>query len=405
MAVNTLVTPTWMGREVLAVAENECRFVRGIEKKLGDEFKEGGVKLGATVGVRLPWRPVTTKGQAFVGQSIVDTIVYVTITDQANIGWGYSSIQSTLEVQDAYERFVNPAAAQMSNTWDADGLQRLYKDVYQSQGTPGTVPISNSTYFNAATDLTMISAVPKNSRVMVINPIMAVAIANANVTIFNPSKDISGAWKDGQFMSKALAWEDWEEDVNVYPHTYGTYSGTPLVNGAGQTGATLVTKGWGSGVSGLNVGDVFTIGSGATGVYAVNVQSHNNTSLLQKFVVTQTINDTTGAMSISISPSIITSGGYQNVVAAPGDNATINVIGASATVSPQGLGFHKQAFVMASATPVMPNQGKARIVKKNGMAIRFWEGSDIMTDQHPSRLDSFYGFRTIRADWAERIQS
>jgi len=404
MPVNTLITPTWMGREVLAVAENETRFVRGIQKKLGDEFNEGGVKLGATVGVRLPQRWVTTKGQAFVGQSISDQVVYVTITDQANIGWGYSSMAATLEVQDAYERYVNPAAAQMANTWDKDGLSRVYQDVYQAQGTPGTVPTANTTYLNAAVDLTN-SAVPNDSRVMVVNAIMGAAIANANFTLFNPQGKISDAWEDGMLSANALRWKQWWEDVNIFPHTYGTYAGSPTVNGAGQTGSSLVTQAWSSGASTLNKGDVFTIGSGSTGVYAVNPQSYQSTTNLQRFVVTQTVSDSSGAMTISISPSIITSGAYQTVVASPGNGATINVLGTTGAISPQGLGFHKQAFVMASASPVMPNVGKAKIVKKNGLAVRVWEGSDIMTDQHPSRIDSFYGFRTIRADWAVRIQS
>src|SRR6185295_82536 len=351
MAVNSVVTPTWIGREVLAVAENDCRFVRGIRKKLGDEFVEGGTKLGATVGVRLPQRWVTSKGQAFTGQSINDQIVYVTITDQANIGWGYSSVQSTLEIQDAYERYVNPAAAQMANTWDKDGLSRLYQDVYQAQGTPGTVPVSNSTYINAGVDLTN-SAVPKNSRTMVVNALMGAAIANANFTLFNPQKAISDAWRDGMLASDALQWKEWWEDVNIFPHVYGTYSGTPTVNGAGQTGSSLITQAWGSGVSALNKGDVFTIGSGATGVYSVNPQSYQSTTTLQKFVVTSNINDTTGAMTIPISPPIITSGAYQTVVASPASGATINVLGATGAISPQGLGFNKEAFVMASVAPV-----------------------------------------------------
>ena len=108
---------------------------------------------------------------------------------------------------------------------------------------------------------------------------------------------------------------------------------------------------------------------------------------------------------IPLSPSIITSGAYQTVVASPSNTATINVIGTTGQVTPQGLGFHKQAFVMASVPPIMPNMGKAQIAKRQGLALRVWEGSDIMTDQHPSRLDSFYGFRTLRPDWAVRIAS
>lgn len=401
---NVVVTPTWIGRETLAVAQNETRFVRGIKKKLANEFEQGGVKLGATVGVRLPQRFTTTKGQAYQAQGINDQIVFVTITDQANIGWGWSSMSGSLEIQDLYERYTDPAGVQMANTWDKDGLSRVYKDVYQAQGTPGTVPTANSTYYNAAVDLTN-SAVPQDSRNMVLNAIMAAAIGNANITIFGPGRQRDEAFEDGIWASDALMWKEWAQDVNTYPHTYGTYTGIPLVNGASQTGASLITDGWTSGGATLNYGDVFTIGSGATGVYAVNPQSYQSTTNLQRFVVTGTISDTTGAMTIPISPSIITTGAYQTVVASPADNATINVLGASAAISSQGLGFHESAFVMASVPPVMPNQGKAKIIKKDQTAIRIWEGSDIMSDQHPSRIDSFYGFKTLRADWAVRIQS
>ena len=60
---------------------------------------------------------------------------------------------------------------------------------------------------------------------------------------------------------------------------------------------------------------------------------------------------------------------------------------------------------MASADPVMPKQGVAKVIRKDGVAIRIWEASDIMSDQHPTRLDSWYGFKTLRAEWATRINS
>lgn len=404
MALNSIITPLWIGRDVLRVASNETRFVKNISKKLSDDFIVSGTKVGGTVGVRLPQRFTTTKGQALQQQGITDTIVYVTITDQANVAWSWSSSQATLEIQDTRERYVVPAATQIANTMDKDGLGRLYQDIYFAEGTPGTVPTSNAVYFAAADDLTQIAAVPKDSRNMVINAVMGTGIANANIALFQPKNDF---FEEGMLAGQALKWKEWWEDVNTFPHVYGTYAGTPIVSSANQTGSTLATSGWTSGQATLNKGDVFTIGSGATGTYAVNAQSYQSSGLLQKFVVTATISDSTGSMTIAISPSIITSGAYQTVVASPANNATINVIGASGTTSMQGLGFHKEAFVMASADLVKPNQGKYEMVRapKSGMSLRYWEGSDIMTDQHPSRLDVIYGFRTQRADWAVRIQS
>lgn len=405
MATNTTIEPLWIARDVQRVAKNNTRFIRNVQKKLSDEFIVSGTKVGGTVGVRLPQRFVTSKGQAIQQQGITDTVVYVTITDQANIAWGWSSREGALNIQDTRERYVNPAGVQLANTADKDGLGRLYQDVYFAQGTPGTTPTANTTYFAAADDLTQIAAVPQDKRNMVLNSVMGTAIANANLALFNlgSSKNVL---EDGMLAAGALKWKEWWEDVNTFPHVYGTYAGTPLVNGATQTGSTLVTDGWSSGASTLNKGDVFTIGSGATAVKAVNVQSYQDSGLAQKFVVTQTISDTTGAMSISISPPIITSGAYQTVVASPADNATINVVGTSGVTSMQALGYHPDAFCMASADLPMPNQGKAERVRAPGagMSLRLWEGSDIMTDQHPTRLDWIYGFKTIRADWAVRVQ-
>ena len=401
---NTILTPTWMGRKVLMVASNSLKFVGAITKKLSDDFEVEGVKIGGTVSIRLPQRFQTTKGQALQQQAITDVTVPVTITDQANIAWGWSSFSGTLEIQDAEERYINPAGIQLANTYDADGLSRVYQDVFSVEGTPGTVPNANSTYLNAAARLTNF-ACPQAPRRSLINALMRASIANANLALFNPAPAISTLWKEGMFSGAALSWDEWYEDVNVFPHVVGPLGGTPLVNGASQTGSSLVTDGWtAAAASRLKKGDVFTIAS----VYAVNPQNYRSTTQLQQFVVTADVSsDGAGAATIPIYPPIILTGAYQTVDALPADNAALTIVGAANTVTPQGLGFHPQAFVMASANLVMPNQGQAKRVRMKdiGMALRFWEGSDIMTDQHPSRLDGIYGFKTVRPEFAVRFAS
>lgn len=401
---NVVQTPTWMGRKTLMVASNAVRFVGAIRKKLTDDFIVEGVKVGATVNVRLPQRFQTTKGQAIQLQAISDVVVPITITDQANIAWGWSSFSGTLEIQDAEDRYINPAGIQLANTYDADGLSRVYQDVFSVEGTPGTVPNANSTYLNAAARLTNF-ACPKGPRRALINSLMRASIANANLTLFNPPKDISELWKEAMFSGAALSWDEWFEDVNVFPHVVGPLGGAPLVNGAGQTGSSLVTDGWTAAAANrLKKGDVFTI----AGVKAVNPQNYRSTTQLMQFVVTaDTASDGAGAATIPIYPPIVTSGAYQTVDVSPADNAALTVVGAASTETPQGLGFHPDAFVMASANLVMPNQGQAKRIRMKdiGMALRFWEGSDIMTDQHPSRLDGIYGFKTQRPEFAVRFAS
>lgn len=406
MAANTIVTPTWNAREVARVASNSTKFVGAITKKLSDDFVVAGTKVGASVGLRLPQRVKTTKGQALQAQAIVDTIVTVTITDQANIGYGWSSFSETLELQDMYERYVNPSGYQLANTMDTDGLGRVYQDVFSVEGTPGTVPNANSTYLNAAARLTNF-AVPGKPRRAFINSLMRASIANANLNIFGVPRepDVRELWKEAMFSGMALSWDEWYEDVNIFPHVIGPLGGTPLVNGASQTGSALITDGWTAAAANrLNKGDVFTIAS----VFAVNPQSYQSTTQLQQFVCTaNAASDGSGNLTVAIYPPIITTGAYQTVDSLPADNAALTIFGAANTVTPQGLGFHPSAFVCASADLVMPRVGEAKRVRLPGMGLsmRYWQASDIMTDQHPSRLDVIYGFKTFRPEFAVRFAS
>jgi hypothetical protein len=69
------------------------------------------------------------------------------------------------------------------------------------------------------------------------------------------------------------------------------------------------------------------------------------------------------------------------------------------TEETQRLAFRRHAASMQLNVNIPDQRALA------GLSLRYWEGSDIMTDQHPSRLDVIYGFKTQRADWAVRIQS
>lgn len=406
--MNTIATPSWTGRKILQVASNATKFVGAITKKLSDEFMVEGTKVGATVNVRLPPRVVTTKGQALQQQALVDVLVPITITDQANVGYGYSSFSLALEIQDAEERFVNPSAIQLANTMDADGLGRVYQDVFSVEGTPGTVPNANSTYLNAAARLTNF-ACPSGPRKALINSLMRASIANANLALFNPVKSISNLWEEAMFSGPALSWDNWYEDVNVFPHSIGALGGSPVVNGASQTGSSLIINGATATVTNWALkGDVFTVGTGANGTFAVNPQNYRSTTQLQQFVVTANASsDGSGNVTLSIYPPIVTSGAYQTVTQAPVNSQALVFFGAANTVTPQGLGFHPSAFVIASADLPEPAQGKFKRVRMPtlGLAARYWQSSDIMTDQHPTRIDVIYGFKTQRPEFAVRFAS
>jgi len=406
---NLLITPLWTLKRVGRIAINNLKFANNVDRSYDDEFEQAGAKMGDTINLRLPWQPITTKGQAFQQQSVVDRIVPVTLTDQANCAIGFSSFQMTVDVDDYTSRYITPQAVQLANTIDFDGLARVPLETYNAVGTLGTPPTDNDVYLSAATTLSNMAAPP--DRMVITSPKMQQKITAANFSSFNPARPISESWKKGVYASDMLGFNDWYWDQNVGQFTNATYAGTPLVNGANQTGASLVTDGWTSGSTTLLVGTRFTLGAASggaasTGVFSVNPQNRQSTGELQVFVVTATVSDTTGALTATISPSIITSGQFQTVTASPVDNAVITVLGQSAAVGTIGFAWVKEAVVMVMADLVKPEGGaiSERISSKPlGFSLRMAKQWQALTDQNLCRVDCIYGWKNYRPEWTSVI--
>jgi hypothetical protein len=407
---NTLVTPTWVTKEVARGYTNEIRFISNVNRTYDDQYVQNGAKVGDTVQARLPQRFTATDGQALQLQNLYDQTVPITLTNQKNVAFGWSSSQATLQVDDVRSRYVQPAAEALANVADVLAFNAVYRDVYSAVGSPGTTPSATITYLQAGVKLTDLAA-PMSGRVAMLDPLAMATIANTSSTLFNPSAVISENYKNGMFGRNQLGIDEWYQDPNRPAHTTGTFTAsTPLVNGASQTGTSLITDGWASGATTLKKGDIFTIG----GVFSVNPLSYQSTGRLQQFVVAADAADTTGAITFTISPAIITSGQLQTVSNSPADDAVITVLGATSatagtlatTVSPQSLVYHPDAFAFVMADLKKPGAGaQATTVrsKAKGFSIRMVEQYQIQTDQNPSRLDILIGAATIQARLASRV--
>lgn len=405
---NTLATPTWVTKETARGFMNELRFVANVDRQYDDQYEQNGAKVGYTVNVRLPQRFVATDGQALQLQNLNDQTTPISLTNQKNVAFGYSSAQATMELDMIRQRYVQPAAQTLANASDVLAYEAVYRDVYSSVGVPGTTPSTTLTYLQAGVKLTDL-AVGLSGRKGVIDPLAMATIANTSSTLFNPSATISENYKNGMFGREQLGISEWYQDPNAPSYTTGSFtSASPTVNGANQTGASLITQAWASGATTLNKGDIFTIAN----VFSVNPVSYTSTGRLQQFVVTATTSDSAGAMTIPISPSIITSGAYQSVSASPANGAAISVWGTAAaaaltaTVSKQSMVFTKDAFAFVMADLIKPGAGATATTvrsKEFGIAIRMVEQYQIATDQNPSRLDILIGAATVQARFAVRV--
>lgn len=402
---NTLLTISMITRESLRVLENNLTFAKGISRKYDNQFAVGGAKIGDTVNIRKPARYVGRSGPALSLENHTETSIPLTLDTQFGVDIVFTSKDLTLSMDDFSERFLEPAMATVANKIDADGLQ-LYKNVFNSVGTPGTTPNALLTYLQAGVKMKYEAAPVDNNRSVVVDPLAEATIVDALKGLFQSANSIEEQYKQGKMG--LVGGFKFSMDQNVVHHTIGTYAGTPLVNGASQTGSTLITDGWSSGASTLVQGDIFTV----AGVYAVNPQNRLNTGQLRQFVVTTTISDTSGAMSIGVYPPLVgpnsdgTKSQFQTVNALPADNAAITVYGASGTNAVANLAYHRDAFTLATADLVVPSgvDMASRVSDdKLGVSVRMIRAYDINQDRFPCRLDVLYGYKTIYPELACRV--
>ena len=404
---NTLVTPEWVTFEVARYFVNSLRGVGQFNRTYSDEFSQSGAKVGDTVKVRLPQLFEASEGDALVEQNLLDRTVNVILNRRRHVGFGWSSTQQTTDMDDIRNRYIMPAAETLANVYDRVSLADVYMSVYNAVGTLGTTPSAGLTYSQARVKI-LDFAGPDTGLCAVLDPLANATIANSTATMFHPTRQVTENWTKGQFADDQLGIERWYQDQNIPRFTSGACpaASTPLVLGAGQTGSSIATDGWGAASAPVK-GDIVTF----AGVYAVNPLSKESTGRLHQFVLTAT--PAAGAsITLSISPSIITSGALQNVTAGPADNATVTywsmAVGGTqaATVSPQNLVFHPDAFASVMADLVMPNGG-ARGTRVNSkqinIALRFVEQYAITSDRNLNRLDILFGAAPIQERLACRV--
>lgn len=405
-ADNVLLTIGMITREALRVLENLLSFTRLVNRQFDSKYAVEGAKIGTTLNVRKPPRYIGRTGAALQPEDAIETEVPVVLNTQFGVDLSFTTQDLALSIDDFSQRFLQPAVSTVANRVDQLGLQ-LAQQVANTVGTPGIVPNAYLTYLQAGVKLDNNSAPQDGRRSIIMTPLMQATIVDALKGLFQSAAAISEQYMKGK-MGTSGGFE-WFMDQNVYTQTTGLQGGTPLVDGANQAGASILTKGWTGTVQVLNQGDVVQF----AGVYLVNAQSRQNTGALQDFVVTaDVISGGGGAATIPIDPPMVLSGPFQNVSGSAADGAAVTVYGAVNTyankISPQGLAFHADAFTLACADLPLPRgvDMAARMSDDQlGLSIRMVRQYDIYSDQMPCRLDILFGWAALRPELACRVAS
>lgn len=397
---NTLLTPTMVTRKALTILHQKLNFVGSINRAYDDSFSNEGAKIGDTLKIRLPNQYVVRSGAVIQTQDTPETSVSLAVQTQKGVDVNFSSAELTLSLDDFATRILNPAMSVLAANIEADAMN-MVKDVYQLEagdGGGGTSPaaIAFKGVMRAGKRLTD-SLSPLDDRSVNLCTQDQVVLVDALKGLFQDSGSLSKQYKEGvmghtagfDFMANSL----WPTFARGAEASYVCNTSTTGI----VSGSSTITVSGGSGAGG--VGDVFTI----VGVNSVHPESKADTGNLQQFVVTTAF--LTGATSIIVSPTPVTSGATQNIVInSAASGKALVFFGTASTAFPQSLAYHKNAFTFATADLIMPKgvDFAAREVL-DGISMRIVRQYDITNDKLPCRIDVLYGYKTIRPQLACRI--
>lgn len=400
MPTNTFLPPKVFANAGLKLLKNNLVMAKLVDSEGVDKtFKPG---VGGTVYVKRPPEFVIRTGATASAQDVTEGEVAVVIDKQAGVDVQFTSQEETLNVDALLKsKVLDASMSQIASYVDGQLIGRI-AEFHHWVGTPGQTIDSPADFFKAPQRMDEM-AIPGNDRNAILTPGDGYAMAG-NL--------LANAALAGSTAKTALEKAEIPILGNTKPYitqtvpsiTMGTRT-AGAINGASQAVAYLSVKSTyaqtlnidGVGNAGtIKAGEVFTI----AGVYAINPRSKATLPYLAQFTVLAdiTANGAGVVASMSISPAIITSGAYQNVSAAPADDAVVTFLGTAATTYPMNAAFHKTAIKLVSAKLVMPYTGEADYATDpdTGLTVRYWRYSDGASDTHNHRWDVFFG--TVNAD-------
>ena len=404
---NVYQNPNTYTQECLASLLNEMVISKHVSRKYESKFAIAGWKIGDTFNVRRPARFTVSTGASLSTQDYTETSIPLVINSQKHVDTTFTTLDLTLKVDEFQDRIIRPAMIQMAAQIDQDGLTTGINTVGNSSGTAGTAPSAVTSIFSIGQVLDERSAPRDGERYLVLDPGTNATLVGLMTGFFNDPRVISSQFRDAVFVdgTNTIGFKIGMSQ-NVQKHTVGTLGGTPLVNGASQgltsgwaNTTTLVTDGWTATTATLTAGDIFTIAN----VNAVNPVTRQSTGSLQPFVVTALATaDGSGNMSPIISPAIISAGPFQNVNAAPADNAAITVKGSASTLYTRNLAWHESAFTLGCIDLEDVSQVGAWGARKayDGFSLRVAKQYLIASDTVPCRVDALYGWASVYPELA-----
>jgi hypothetical protein len=387
--------------ESMRLLTNKLEVSQAFNTEYNKEFTRE-FAIGENLRVKLPNQGVIRNGLGYNPQAINRLYTDVTVDQVFGYDFEWDSVEAALDVERgmaAFKReYIEPAMAQIKQEIDSRAALYAYQNSNNIVGILGTDPTSLTVFNEARQILVEKAGVDQGKRWTLIPPSVNTALVGTALGLFNPPDAISKQYKEGAIGR--YAGSDWYESMSLYSHTAGTWQGAVTIEGADQSGASLL----------LNVtsGDTFLKGDviGLGGVYPTNPMTRRQTQSADTMTVTVLADVTASASTatISISPTLYGPGSpYQNITALPADDAALTLF--PGTTSPngktgkQGLVINKGAFALVGVkmeTPKAVEMASQTRDPESGISVRFVRMFDPQQSKMVNRFDVLLGFGRLR---------
>jgi hypothetical protein len=407
MATNAFQNTSWLSMDGVRRLVNLLVLDQFFNHDNNEDF-EKEFPVGAQIRVPLPQQPGIREGLTYTPEAVDLKETTITMNQVFGSDFELNDVEYALNVVRGRERFkkdyLEPRTAKMAQSWDSRSAK--YAAIHSSTfvGILGTTPTTFAATSGAARQKLIESACPPGGkRGMIIPPSVMTSLVSATANSFNPSEDISDAFREGSYGYQGGF--KWYESMSLYLHTAGTWQSAVTVNTTMVDGATTLVVNCTSGDT-FKAGDKFSV----AGTKPVNQMTKQVSSSSPKtFGIISDVTATGSTATLTLAPTTGIYGPlslYQNVDVLPTAGAALTLF--PGTPNPNGkqgyigLAIHPWAFASVGLKLQMPTAVEPQSTQsrdpKTGKAFRYVKMFDPILSKMVNRFDTLGGYGDLLSD-------
>jgi hypothetical protein len=391
----------WVAMKGTSLLKNSLAVGKYYSDEYSGEYAQK-YAIGKTLTVPMSQRyTVQRNDMTYNPQAFDRPFTTITVDQTATIPLEWESIEKALDMERGEERvtelYLKPAVAYIRQEIEKDLAQFAYQNANMVTGILGTNPTTYDATSAACLQalIEMGCPVDDDNLGLFIPPAVNRSVKTGAIALASAVVETTKQFRTG-YVGTTDSF-DWYGTMSLATHTAGTWAGAVTVNGANQSGTSLIVA--------CTTNDTFKKGDkiSIANVNQVNLMTRNTTTTSTAGTKVFTIQaDATGvssAATLSILPAIFGPGShYQNVDALPATSAALTLwpgtSSPSGKVGKVGLALYPGAFFLVGMKLEEPEA--VEICRQyqdpdTGVAIRFIRQWDNFASRMTNRFDCLWG--------------